>query len=169
MSTPRDLAQTVSRQFALTHGVFDRTLADLTQAESLVSPQSAGNCINWVAGHVTVVRTAMLGLLGHEGTWPPDLRARYGKGSAGILETDTALDLAEIVRIYDETQAPLLEALSEVAPERLDDPAPMSPSGDPDETVGSLLAALAFHESYHVGQLGLLRRMQDKDGVIACG
>ncbi|MBU1676531.1 DinB family protein, partial [bacterium] len=50
--------------------------------------------------------------------------------------------------------------------DRLDEPAPFSPGNDETETVGSLLAGLAFHESYHCGQLGLLRRLLGKDGVI---
>jgi len=32
--------------------------------------------------------------------------------------------------------------------------------------VGSLLAALVFHESCHCGQLGVLRRLLGKDSVI---
>lgn len=32
--------------------------------------------------------------------------------------------------------------------------------------VGERLAFLQFHESYHAGQVGLLRRLLGKDGVI---
>jgi uncharacterized damage-inducible protein DinB len=34
------------------------------------------------------------------------------------------------------------------------------------ETVGDQLAFLQFHEAYHIGQAGLLRRLAGKDGAI---
>ncbi len=44
--------------------------------------------------------------------------------------------------------------------------APFSPKDDENETVGSLLAGLAFHEAYHTGQLGILRRVSGADGAV---
>ncbi len=34
------------------------------------------------------------------------------------------------------------------------------------ETVGTLLAGLVFHDAYHVGQTGLLRRIAGHAGVL---
>ena len=34
------------------------------------------------------------------------------------------------------------------------------------EAVGSLLAGLLFHEAYHVGQTGVLRRLIGMDGAL---
>jgi hypothetical protein len=53
-----------------------------------------------------------------------------------------------------------------MSPDQMDKPAPISPTGNPKETVGSLLAALAFHEAYHVGQTGILRRVIGREGVV---
>jgi uncharacterized damage-inducible protein DinB len=44
---------------------------------------------------------------------------------------------------------------------------PDSPTGDPDETLGSLLAVALFHQAYHAGQLGILRRIAGESGAIA--
>jgi uncharacterized damage-inducible protein DinB len=44
--------------------------------------------------------------------------------------------------------------------------APFSPSGNPKETVGSLMGVLAFHEVYHVGQVGMLRRWAGLERVV---
>ena len=43
---------------------------------------------------------------------------------------------------------------------------PRNLTGDPDDTVGSQLATFVFHECYHVGQTGVLRRVVGKSGVI---
>jgi hypothetical protein len=56
--------------------------------------------------------------------------------------------------------------LAGLPPESMDRPAPFSPTGNPKETVGSLLAAFAFHEAYHVGQTGILRRVIGREGVV---
>ncbi len=37
---------------------------------------------------------------------------------------------------------------------------------DEKETIGSLMAGMAFHEAYHCGQLGVLRRMAGAEGII---
>lgn len=44
--------------------------------------------------------------------------------------------------------------------------APFSPTGNSDETVGTLLASIAFHEAYHLGQTGLSRRLLGKAGAL---
>lgn len=36
-----------------------------------------------------------------------------------------------------------------------------------DETMGSLLAAVLFHQAYHAGQLGILRRIAGESVAIA--
>ncbi len=44
---------------------------------------------------------------------------------------------------------------------------PDGPTGNPEETVGSLLAVVMFHQAYHSGQLGILRRIAGESGAIA--
>jgi hypothetical protein len=48
----------------------------------------------------------------------------------------------------------------------MSEPAPYSPGDNPDETLGSLLYLIAFHQAYHVGQLGLCRRLAGKSGGV---
>lgn len=51
-------------------------------------------------------------------------------------------------------------------PETLGNPAPFSPGDNRDETIGTLLMAIAWHQAYHVGHTGLLRRLAGSDGAI---
>jgi uncharacterized damage-inducible protein DinB len=166
MPGPRDLAQTLAVQFDYTAWVFNKTLADVTHAESLARPSAAGNCLNWVAGHIAATRMGILELLGREAGWDGRWRERYKRGSEPVSGGHDAADFADIVAAFNAAQEPIRAALPGLTPERLDEPAPYSPGNDPDETVGSLLAGLAFHESYHCGQLGVLRRLLGKDSII---
>ncbi|MBC8423964.1 DinB family protein [bacterium] len=166
MPSPRDLAQTLAIQYDYTAWVFNKAVEDISHADSLVQPSPAGNCMNWVAGHIAGSRMGTLEVVGVDSVWNADRRARYKRGSDPLSGDDGAVDFAEIVGIFNASQAPLLAALPGLTAERLDAPAPFSPGNDENETVGSLLAGLAFHESYHCGQLGILRRLLDRDGFI---
>jgi uncharacterized damage-inducible protein DinB len=68
--------------------------------------------------------------------------------------------------MFRKAQKPLEEGLDSITDDTMSQPAPFSPTGNPDETIGSLLAAIAFHEAYHAGQLGLLRRLAGREGVM---
>jgi hypothetical protein len=63
-------------------------------------------------------------------------------------------------------QEPLVRAIGGMSDELLAGKPPRNLTSDPDETVGSNLATFVFHESYHVGQTGVLRRVAGKQGVI---
>ena len=160
------LSKTLAEQLDYTHGVFHMNLKDVDEAQALLQPP-AGNCINWVAGHLMATRCGMLELLGKASPWEKDLRELYKRGSDPIVEADGAHPLAEIVAAFTAAQPELLGALAGASKSRLEGPAPMSTRGRDDETVGGLLTGLVFHEAYHTGQLGLLRRFVGLDGAIA--
>jgi hypothetical protein len=60
----------------------------------------------------------------------------------------------------------LTMALRQFPAQRLAEKAPFSPTNDPNETVGSLIAGFVFHDAYHAGQTGLLRRIAARGGAI---
>jgi len=41
-----------------------------------------------------------------------------------------------------------------------------SPTGNPNETVRTLLTTIMFHQAYHAGQTAVLRRIAGKEGAI---
>ncbi len=166
MPAPRDLAQTLAIQFNYTNWTFTKTIADVTHEESLAQPATAGNCPNWVAGHIAATRQTLLEVLGQEPVWGQEPRARYRRGAAAVADNDDAESFDQIKQAFTAAQDRIMAGLQTLTEERLEEPAPFSPGNDENETVGSLLAGLAFHESYHVGQLGVLRRLPGKDSII---
>lgn len=149
-----------------THGVFRLTMDGLTQADSLIQPQPAGNCLNWVVGHVLCVYDQLLPLLGQAPVLPPGALKRYERGSAPITNASEAMDLSYLLNGIEEAVARLDAGLQKLSEEELDSQAPFSPTGNP-ETVRSLVGLILFHQAYHTGQAGLLRRMAGKNGAIA--
>ncbi len=75
-------------QLGHTHQVLKDNAADLTQEESLVQPQPAGNCLNWVVGHVIATRNEILQLVGKPPIWSKEEAARYGRNASRITGED---------------------------------------------------------------------------------
>ena len=83
-----------------------------------------------------------------------------------LVDRENAMSLDELMSAFDAMQAPLMRGLGSLTEDKLAAPAPFSPTGNPNETVGSLMAGIAFHEAYHVGQTGLQRRLAGKPGAV---
>jgi uncharacterized damage-inducible protein DinB len=159
-------AKTIAYQFGLCSYVLERNLGGVSHQESLVCPQKGGNCLNWVLGHLTRTRNGALRLLGQKPLFPKEEFNAYDDNGGVPFDPSTAIPFDELKRRYKALQEPLVKALDGMTIQAMDQPAPMSPTGNPNETVGSLLAALAFHEAYHVGQTGMLRRVVGREGVV---
>jgi hypothetical protein len=146
--------------FGYNHYAIGVNARDLTHEESLIGPKPGGNCANWVLGHIVQTRGAVLTLLGEKPVWAADEGERYKRGSAPVAGDATGTKpFPEILEALDRSQESLLAGLSRIKESELGGA----------ETKGSLsakLAGLQFHEAYHAGQLGLLRRVAGKKGAI---
>jgi hypothetical protein len=138
----------------------------LTQEESLIQPDPAGNCLNWVVGHLVCIYEQALPMLGQKPVLGEGALKRYARGTPPLSDAAEALDLSELLTAWDEASERIDAGLASLTTEALDRPAPRSPTGDPNETVRSLLATVLFHQAYHSGQTGLLRRIAGKEGAI---
>ena len=154
------------KQAEISRVVVHMNLAGLTQAESLAYPDPAGNCANWVLGHLVAIYDQVLPLLGEEPVLPENVRSRYARGSKGLRDGAQPLEIAELHALWDESSRRVDAGLAALDPDALGRPAPFSPGGDPNETIGTLLMTIAWHQAYHVGQTGLLRRLAGKTGAI---
>jgi len=150
-----------------TQQVLRMNVDGVSQEESLIQPQPAGNCLNWIVGHLLCVYNNVLPLVGQEPVMSKDKLKRYERGSAPLHNSAEALPLSEMVSACDEAAKRVEAGLDSLTVERLDSHAPFSPTKNPNETVRSLLSTVSFHQAYHVGQLGVLRRIAGKPGAIA--
>lgn len=166
--------------YEFSYGAINRNLDGVTHEESLFIPQPAGNCINWVLGHIVTARGAVLtlagsatirfgdGAIGGTPSEGEDVMARYRRGSGPIHDGDTVLDLGTLRGFLADSQQQLIPALAVISEEALALPVPEAMRRPPlTGSVGEALARLVFHEGYHNGQIGLLRRLAGKPGAIA--
>ena len=137
-------------QFAI-----DKNMHEITDAQALVAPAPAGNSINWVLGHIVFHRNPMHALVELPPVWSDAEKERYVRGSANIVEGGPGVHSVEkmLADLAASTRR-LSEALPTMSEARLDEAAPNGKSSRGEQLVG-----LCFHETYHAGQIGILRRL----------
>jgi uncharacterized damage-inducible protein DinB len=153
----------VFRQLArLSHQVLRANVADMTHEESLIQPEPAGNCMNWVVGHVLHVYAGVLTRLGQTPVLSLDELARYARGGAPLRDGAEALRFERLAEAWDASWPRVDAGLAGLTPEALEAPG-LPGFGD---TVRDLLGFVFFHQAYHTGQAGILRRIAGRAGAI---
>jgi uncharacterized damage-inducible protein DinB len=160
------MSQMLMMQLEVTQNVFQVNTEAVSHAESLQAPAESGNCMNWIAGHLVTTYNSILPSLGEEVVWDESRTEIYKRGSGPLADAATAVDFAEIKEAFATSHTRVMRGIGSLPTERWDEPAPYSPGNNPDETLGTLFHLIAFHQAYHVGQLGLGRRLLGKDGGI---
>src|SRR5258706_2313007 len=118
---------------------------NITQEESLILPQPGGNCMNWMLGHILEYRNRVITMLKHQPLWNEGEINCYRRRSNAIAEKDNFLQWQRLLNYLNHTQELLMKVLKE---EEITDA----------EQIKSL-TRFCFHEAYHAGQIGLLRRV----------
>ena len=152
-SVPAALAP-VALIFKLNAGLMRSSLDGLTDAELWQRPTPHNNPLLWVVGHIVATRATMLGLLGDPfDTGWGDLFTR----GATLHEPARYPARDEIERVHRMVVDRLKAKFASLTELDLAGPATGKPLPGA-KTVADQLAFLAFHESYHVGQLAYIRK-----------
>lgn len=153
-------------QFTMNHWAAMKSIDGIDHDESVKLPEVTGNSMNWVLGHITLTRSEILEMLAAKRLWEESAYEVYKRGADRLTDPSRATDFDAIRHDYAASQEPLLEALEAQNPEALSSRVDFSFVGRDEDSLEAVLAGFAFHEAYHVGQLGLLRRFLGHPGVI---
>ncbi|HEX9985228.1 MAG TPA: DinB family protein [Thermoanaerobaculia bacterium] len=149
-------------QLQLAAYVAQSNTADITHEESLLRVLGDdGSSMNWVLGHVVAIRSRLLPALGQEPVWSSEQQRPYTRGSAPGPDI---YPFHEIRIAFDESQKRFLAGLESLTPQKLAAPMP-GPNGEP-APLANLIATIVVHDSYHLGQTGILRRLAGKPGAV---
>jgi uncharacterized damage-inducible protein DinB len=140
--------------FKLNAGLIRSSLDGLTDDELWQRPTLHNNPLLWVVGHIVATRAGMLGRLGDPfDTGWGDLFAR----GAALHERSRYPSRNDVERLHRIVADHLKAKFSSLTEADLCAPAAGKPLPGV-TTVAEQLAFLAFHESYHVGQLAYIRK-----------
>lgn len=140
-------------------GVIRRQIDGLDHTASLLQLPFRGNCMNWVLGHLTQSRNQMLGYLGKPTYWAKEQMDRYQRGSEPILEDgDDVIPFEQIIADYNAIHEIIVDRLKSMSPDDL--AVAIKPFERMDaDSIGEWMRFSLWHETYHVGQLEILRQL----------
>jgi hypothetical protein len=143
------------------HAAITRNCDGLTHDDSLFVPPNGGNCANWVLGHILTNRSFILQLVHEEPLWSEADGSVYSMNSKPLDPKD-ARPFETMLADLEVTHERLRRGLENLPTEELD----LKHEAGARRPRGAQLHFMHFHEAYHSGQLGLLRRMAGKPGAI---
>jgi len=140
--------------FKLNNTLVGRSLEGLTDEDIWRQPSGSGNPIGWIVGHLTEARSGMLSEMGV--TFDIGWTRVFQRGSA--LEDRTGYPARDVIEAaWKATHAAMRDAFATVSADRLASPVTRRPVPGVEKLV-DLIAFCGFHESYHVGQIGFIRK-----------
>jgi len=128
----------------------DSLLADLTPEETLSFPHESINNIHWIVGYIASQRDTLLEDLTGEMTFPQDLKPLYSRGGDArkmgkSIDWKVCLDILK--EQFNDISAWVLE---------------WDTKGRLDQEKGDQIVKYLSDEAYHIGQVGLIRKLIGK-------
>ena len=142
--------------------LYKSDLAGLSEEELHRRPSHGSNPMIWVAGHVLNSRVGLARYLKIEAHCPwGELFKRHARSQPASAYPA----LAEVLACWKTTNASLKARCQKLTSEELSGPSP-SPLSVEVDTLGSGISFLIWHESYHIGQMGYLRKWLGYEGLV---
>jgi len=139
-----------------------RLVADFTEADWAVR-SAAGTDPRWLVGHIATYRNRVVGLMGLPTPVAP-WEAGFAKGTKPE-DLPADLDMQPVLASFHAADAAIAGAWEALTAEDLGKPFGRTlPNGS--DTVGGALAFFVWHEAYHLGQLGMMRRLAGKPSGV---
>ena len=104
--------------------------------------------------------------MGEQRVMPNGALDRYAQGTKPLEDPAEATDLGELLEAWNASHERVDRALSSLSPELLGRQGKYFSRRPEPTTLGRYLSEILFHQAYHSGQLGLLRRIAGKEGAV---
>lgn len=145
--------QPICEIYNLNTNILLGALKDISDEDVVKRPENKANSFHFIAGHMLESRNILMQLMRMEvnSKWGE----LFGRG-AKIVEQSQYPNINEIKKEWTICSQNLLKGLKDISDEKLAEKCPYDFPIE-DKTILGAIAFLAFHDSYHVGQLGYLR------------
>ena len=153
-------------QLGFTDFTVTKNFEGISHEDALRLPAAGGSSMNWVLGHMLYARSGIVALLGAKPLSTQRHNELYERGSDPSASGEDAETLETLLELWTATHRLIDEGLDQIEPAKLDELVPNLFDPTKMEPAALKVASLAFHDSYHAGQLGTLRRELGKPGAI---
>jgi uncharacterized damage-inducible protein DinB len=158
MTNPKKLIPSFER----THWIIEQQTKGLSHGDSLLQLPFRANTMNWVLGHVLHGRNAILKQLNQPPALDESLANRYERESEPVTSEAEAVPLETLLAAIADSQERIVAALNAVSEADL----AVIYNEKRQTTVGDWIEFQHWHETYHVGQLEILRQLAGVDDKI---
>lgn len=168
MTTLQHQVQEWLATFKLNHYIIEKQVAGLSQKDTLIALPFRGNRLNWVLGHLAEHRDWMLRAVDCTTLMPANQVEMYRRGSEPLSDSIEAIELDVIMGYLNQSKDCIIQHLDSVDDNFLKE----TPTtgillqNDKERTRFQRLQGLLWHETYHVGQLELLRQLAGTNDAI---
>jgi len=153
----------LQRQLGFNQFAIEKNLEGLTDDEALLTPVAGASSLNWVLGHILATRRYLHQMTGTEAPWNAGALDVYNRGTSP--DSASAVPLSTLLSHFAASQTTLMHGLSAMSEADMQVEPKDVPLGE--KTKAESFSGLSFHEAYHAGQLGVLRRAAGKDAAIS--
>ena len=158
-----DSIAALAEGFRVSTNLYLKALHGLEPEALVTRVAGTANPIIWIAGHLVQFRSRLALVLGapqHEVAWA----SLFVTGSRpGDPSQYPPID--EIIAAWREISANIESRFEEITGDELAALPPVRVA-TPDGTVRGAVALFAFHDAYHIGQMGLIRRVLGHGALI---
>lgn len=128
--------------------IFQNAMAGLNEKQALQRPSDNTNHINWLLGHILHCRYMLANMLG-EAVENPFGKTYFSPITNG--DYPTVHQIAELWPAVTEKLTQKIAAFTEAGLDERSNPEGPAPS--------DLIAFFIYHEGYHLGQIGFIRKL----------
>lgn len=154
--------------FQLNHRIIEMQMAGLTHTDTLIELPFRGNRLNWVIGHLAEHRDWMLRAVDCTTLMPAKQVEIYRRGSETLTRNDQAVNIETLMGYVRQSKDCIVATLDAATDDFLNEkPASgILMESQRERTRFQRLQGLLWHETYHVGQLELLRQLTGVNDAI---
>ena len=157
MPITQTIVRPIAEMFRLQTQLFLNVTKDITDDHAGHRFMGITNHMAWITGHLVSTRFSLGNVLGLPYREPfPELFAR-GKGLDESIQYPA---FSELTNDWETISEPLISRIEQLRDWELESEAPVpSPMTPINHTLMGFIIFIAHHEAYHIGQLGLARRL----------
>ena len=151
---PNPKAQSIIQDYEFHTMLIHRFVDGITHEESIYQLPFKHNCMNWILGHIVTNRSHVLETAGASHNWQEGVRALYHTETPPITPEGDSIQFGTLVKYLDESIALLKAALENVSEAWLEE---FHTNYRGEKTRYAHVTGFHWHESFHVGQLEILK------------
>lgn len=140
-------------------------LADIEEARWFDPPAPGAGHVAWQVGHLAASQVVLVHVRCFDRVYTDHLSATlrdaFGRGSKPVADRSAYPPISDIRAIFDRIHREAIDLVSGMSAAELDS----ATTGDPHpmfSTKGQAIGMAAMHESFHAGQIALIRRLAGK-------